>query len=704
MKLNFLKKLMYPLKNLSIVGMKRESFFKRLLGGDTIFDLLCLRPHGLEKREYVEILHNDQDGKMVTLAAYVEGYKQVFGHKKVFTVTCVLENKQRLDLVYFNGSKAMIQRLTPLNSYIGISGTLKLNRNQFQIVHPDWVGPVSQIKNWVGIEPLYPLSFGLNQAIVRSSIRTSLQLLSETFEFLPKESLNLFDSLSFMQALQKMHNPQSLADLHYKSSHMVRLSYQEMFLRNYIFHISRHQSEAQDFKRVGIRLVGHLENRFYQILPFQLTSDQERCIIDIKQDMLHREQMHRLVQGDVGSGKTIVAFIAALNMIEQGNQVVFLAPTEILAKQHFESLRKYADALGVKSELLIAQIKLKNKKNILNRLKDGDIQLLIGTHAVFQKDVIYHNLKLVIIDEQHRFGVEQRSILIQKGDKPHVLSMSATPIPRTVLLVQSGDMDVSEIKEKPKNRPVITTKIINIKDFEKLISFVLQVIQRGENVFWVCPLIEESETLDLVNLNDRFVSLEVYFPGQVTLIHGKQSLEERELAFNTFKSGEKPIVVATTVIEVGIDIPDATTIIIEDAQRFGISQLHQLRGRVGRGVKDSYCFLLYRENLSQISSQRLKLIRSTQDGFELAEQDLKLRGGGDVLGIKQTGILSFKFFDCYSDDEEQNAFYLRLFKRAKADVEMYFKEREGSVKDDFHILEMAKLYGFYNDVDYKKTG
>lgn len=704
MNLNFLKKLAYPLRNLSIIGVKRENFFKRLLGGDTIFDLLCLKPNGVEKREYVENLSYDLDGKLVTVKAYVEGYKQTLGSKKILTVSCVLENKQRLDLVYFNGSKPMLQRLAPIHSYIGVSGILKLNRNQFQMVHPDWMGSVHLMNNWVGVEPLYPLTFGLNQSIVRSSIRMSLQLLNESFEFLPSKSLQLFDSIGFIQALEKMHHPQSLVDIHYKSSHMVRLAYQEMFLRNYTFYISKHKSEDVDFYQNERLTSNYLEQQFYKLLPFELTGDQKKCIENVKQDMIHKEQMHRLIQGDVGSGKTMVAFIAALNMIEQRKQVVFLAPTEILAKQHFESLKGYANALGVNIELLIAQIKSKNKKDILKRLQEGDIQLLVGTHAVFQKDVLYHNLKLVIIDEQHRFGVDQRSILIQKGDKPHVLSMSATPIPRTVLLVQSGDMDVSEIKEKPKNRPPITTKIINLKDFEKLISFVGQSMQRGEKIFWVCPLIEESETLDLVNLNDRFLNLETYFPGQVTLIHGKQTLEERELAFEEFKSGNKPIAVATTVIEVGIDIPDATVIIIEDAQRFGISQLHQLRGRVGRGVKDSYCFLLYRDNLSQVSSQRLKLIRSTQDGFELAEQDLKLRGGGDVLGVKQTGVPSFKFFDCYSQDEEQNDFYLKLFRRSKSDVDCYFNEQNALPKNDEIILNMAKIYGFYKDVDYKKTG
>ncbi len=703
MNLNFFKKLSYPLKNLTAVGVKREKFFQKLLGGDTLFDLLCLKPNGIEKREYTNELTGALHGKLVTLSANVEGYKQTFGTKKMLIVTCVLQNKQKIELVYFNGSKAMIRKLAPINSEIGISGQLKLNRQNFQIIHPDWIGPCQQMKNWVGIEPLYPLSFGLSQAILRSSIRSALRMFNESVEFLPFESLQLFDSVSFISALQKMHHPQSLLDLHYKSSSMLRLAYQEMFLRNYTFFISKKIAQKIKNQKTSPMDMNHLEKQFYTLLPFQLTSDQERCLVDIKNDLNNKKQMHRLVQGDVGSGKTIVAFIAALSVIDQCKQAVFLAPTEILAKQHYENLKKYTDAIGVRIELLTSQIKAKNKREIFTQLKDGNIDLLIGTHAVFQKDVIYHDLKLVIIDEQHRFGVEQRSILIQKGDSPHILSMSATPIPRTVLLVQSGDMDVSEIKEKPKNRPVITTKIINVKDLEKLISFVGQTMSRDEKIFWVCPLIEESETLDLVNLKDRLLSLQMYFPNKVTWIHGKQSIEERQCAFDEFRSGLKPIVVATTVIEVGIDIPDATIIIIEDPQRFGISQLHQLRGRVGRGGKDSFCFLLYKDSLSQTSSQRLKLIRSTQDGFELAEQDLKIRGGGDVLGLKQTGVPTFKFFDCYSEDPEQNDFYLRLFKRAKVDVELYFKEEKNS-SDDEMILNMAKIYGFYNDVDYKKTG
>ncbi|MBA4249455.1 MAG: ATP-dependent DNA helicase RecG [Candidatus Puniceispirillum sp.] len=704
MNLNFFKKLSYPLKNLTAVGVKREKYFQKLLGGDTLFDLLCLKPNGIEKREYVADFTEACNGKLVTFSAKVESYKQTFGSKKMLIVTCVLQNKQKIELVYFNGSKAMIQKLAPINSEIGISGQLKFNRQNFQIIHPDWIGPCQQINNWVGIEPIYPLTFGLNQAILRSAIRSALLLFNESIEFLPAESLPLFDSFSFINALQKMHHPLSLLDLHYKSSPMLRLAYQEMFLRNYSFWISKTRVQKIIRNNVNFEDLNHLEKKFYALLTFQLTSDQERCLIEIKNDFKNKEQMHRLVQGDVGSGKTIVAFIAALSIIDLGKQVVFLAPTEILAKQHYENLKKYTDAIGVRIELLTSQIKTKNKREIFNQLKDGTIHLLIGTHAVFQKDVIYHDLKLVIIDEQHRFGVEQRSVLIQKGDNPHVLSMSATPIPRTVLLVQLGDMDVSEIKEKPKNRPLITTKIINVKDFEKLISFIGQAMNRDEKIFWVCPLIEESETLDLVNLKDRLLNLQMYFPDKVTWIHGKQSLEERQCSFDEFRSGLKPIVVATTVIEVGIDIPDATTIIIEDPQRFGISQLHQLRGRVGRGVKDSFCFLLYKDNLSQTSSQRLKLIRSTQDGFELAEQDLKIRGGGDVLGLKQTGVPTFKFFDCYSEDQEQNDFYIRLFRRSKEDVEKYFKNQDHTLTEDSPILNMAKIYGFYNDIDYKKTG
>ena len=455
--------------------------------------------------------------------------------------------------------------------------------------------------------------------------------------------LKQFGWISHSESVKRLHLPQHAHDCDPQSPYRRRLAYDRILAHQMNLGLMRQKRQAVP-KRPFV-VTGSLAQKLTDSLPFSLTGDQQKTLQDIVHDLQKGDVMSRLVQGDVGSGKTLVALFAASYVIEEGAQAALMAPTEILAKQHYASLKPLCDQAGIRIGLLTGKDKAKQSRETLEKLEDGTIDFLIGTHALIQDRVIFKNLGLGIIDEQHRFGVEQRHKLGQKGcPYAHILVMTATPIPRSLAMAQYGDTDLSIIREKPPGRKPIVTKVMPSDKISAVAHGLSRVIQAGERAYWVCPLVEESEKMDLIAAEERYETLCALYPNQVGLVHGKMKTAEKDAVVEKFASGEITILVATTVIEVGVNVPEATVMVIEEAERFGLSQLHQLRGRVGRGDKDASCVLIYKGNLSKTAQTRLSIIRSTEDGFILAEKDLELRGAGDFLGTRQTGLLDLEGF------------------------------------------------------------
>ncbi len=499
------------------------------------------------------------------------------------------------------------------------------------------------------IEPVYPLTAGLSNQVLNRCISYALDKCPELPEWQDKAFLQQNGWINWKAALKQCHTPQSMADIEPSNPDRMRLAYDELLASQLTLAILRHRQR----KNKGRALIGHgkLYEKAFKAVPFSLTDGQKMALSDIREDMQSPSSMLRLIQGDVGSGKTVVGFLAVALAVDAGVQAAFMAPTEILANQHANTLLPLCEAAGIRTAYLSGAIKGKKRTEILDKCKKGEIDLLIGTHALFQNDVAFQDLGLAIIDEQHRFGVKQRLALSEKGQGVDILTLTATPIPRSLTLTAYGDMDVSRIKDKPKGRKPIETKIMSTEKMGELITAVSRKMAQGEQVFWVCPLVEESEKIDLAAAEDRYKDLKAHYGDAVGLVHGRMKADEKDGIMARFKAGEFKILVATTVIEVGVDVPDATIMVIEHAERFGLSQLHQLRGRVGRGDKEGYCLLLYSPPLGEIARQRLETMRRTNDGFEIAEMDLQLRGSGDVLGTRQSGLPEFKFVDLSAHEE-----------------------------------------------------
>ena len=454
----------------------------------------------------------------------------------------------------------------------------------------------------------------------------------------------------FKNSLKKIHNPKTNEDISLNSNYRLRLAYDELLSHQLSLVIARSFSKKNTKKRkkIGYKFSTLMKKR----LPFSLTNSQEKCIAEIQSDLSRDERMYRLIQGDVGSGKTLVAFFSMLFVAENSGQAVLMVPTDILAKQHYNNFQEYTKNIEVNSVLLTGKMKTNEKKQVLEAIKLGQADIIIGTHSLFQKGVIFENLELVIIDEQHKFGVQQRHDLIQKGENLDILVMTATPIPRTLELANYGDMDISRILDKPMNRQKIDTSIISEKKIDILISRILEICKKGTQSYWVCPLIEEGDKSELVAIEQRFSSLNKMLPGiKIDILHGKMSEEQKNKIMTSFKNGNIQILLATTVIEVGIDVPNATIIVIEGAERFGLAQLHQLRGRVGRGKKQSNCILIYSKNIGRLGKERLEVLRKFDNGFDIAEEDLKMRGGGNPIGQQQSGIPKFRIANLDFDKE-----------------------------------------------------
>jgi ATP-dependent DNA helicase RecG len=521
-----------------------------------------------------------------------------------------------------------------------VSGTATLYDGHLQMVHPDRVVDAKGFKHLPLLDPVYPLTEGLHPNQLRKAIDAGLQRLPVLTEWQDRDWLARKTHPSFAEALRALHHPQSPEDLSPESAAWSRLAYDEFLAGQLALALLRAHMRNRSGRGSGAE--GRLRGRIIAALFYALTPSQQRAVTDIVADLAQPQRMLRLLHGDVGSGKTVVALLAAANVIEAGRQAAFMAPTEILARQHLATIAPLARAAGIRLAILTGRERGREREDILSGLAIGEIDLIVGTHALFQEHVAFHDLALAIVDEQHRFGVHQRLALARKGEAVDLLVLTATPIPRTLVLTYFGDMDVSELREKPAGRQKIDTRAVPLERLAEITDAVARALQAERQVYWVCPLVEDSESVDLAAAEERFKFLQKRFGNAVDLVHGRMRGAEKDRAMERFGKGETRLLVATTVIEVGVDVPQASVMVIEHAERFGLAQLHQLRGRIGRGAERSSCILLYKPPLGPTAKARLAILRETDDGFRIAEEDLRLRGQGDVLGVRQSGMPGFR--------------------------------------------------------------
>ncbi len=547
-------------------------------------------------------------------------------------------------LVFFHARGDYLEKLLPKGGRRLVSGRLELFDGFAQMVHPDHVLPLDEVGKLPRFEPVYPLTAGVTQRVMAKAAEGALTRLPELPEWIDAALKAREGWPDWAAALRAAHAPEAQADTAPTAPARQRLAYDELFAHQMTLALARRQ--ARHPKGRVTEGTGALTAKVLKSLPFQPTGAQLRASREIAADMASPSRMNRLLQGDVGAGKTLVAFLALLTAVEAGGQGVLMAPTEILARQHFEGLGTLAAAAGVRMEVLTGRDKGAERARKLTDLREGRIQILLGTHAVFQKDVFFQDLRLVIIDEQHRFGVTQRMELGAKGEMADVLVMTATPIPRSLALAQYGDMDVSLLDEKPPGRLPVTTALISTARIGEVVAHLARAVAEGRQAYWVCPLVEESERVDLASAEERFTHLRMVLgEGVVGLVHGQLPPAEKDAAMADFVAGKTRVLVATTVIEVGVNVPDASIMVIERAETFGLAQLHQLRGRVGRGAAKSTCLMLYQAPLSESGERRLSILRDSEDGFRIAEEDLAMRGAGDVIGTAQSGLPRFRIAD-----------------------------------------------------------
>ena len=626
------------------VGPVLATRFDDVLTGRRVLDFLLHTPAYVRARGITENVADAAAGDIITIPLLVKSHKQggVFrGHRRPTQITCADKMGNTVVLQFFNVNflDYWLKKL-PIGQWRMVSGKLERSARP-TINHPDFIEEMQNADKIPSIQAIYPAGEGLTQ-------KTFANVRDQIFNLLPDKIVGEPDDnvREFFDALRHVHYPESNEDLMPNSTWMVKLAYWELLAHQTAIVISRrNRNDVRNRRDVRPRKYD-LMGRFYACMPFDLTGAQSRTLREIFDDLARDVPMMRLVQGDVGSGKTIVALAAAVKMAESGAQTALLAPTDTLAQQHYAKIQHMCEKIGIVCDILTGRDKGATRREKLVSLRSGRTKIIIGTHALFSEDVEYKDLGLVIVDEQHRFGVSQREALRAKGNNPDLLALSATPIPRTLSMTIYGDMDVSVINEKPAGRlPIITTKL-PIARINELISRLRVQIDSGAKVFWVCPLVAESEVSDLTAVNARYDELKKIFP-HAGLVHGQMDKKQRDAVMAKFAddNSDMKLLVATTVIEVGIDVPRATIIVIENAERFGLAALHQLRGRVGRGNQQSYCILLYGRNISEYGLKRLDVLTETDDGFAIAEQDLIMRGTGELLGTRQSGWINYHFVD-----------------------------------------------------------
>ena len=656
----------------------------------TVFDLLLHFPARYQDETKIELIKNILPGTFVQIRGIIIQAKVNYGPRKNLMVT-VEDSSGIIQLRFINFYPSQIRELTE-GSEIRVFGEVKNNSYSKEMIHPQYKAIKEDNQLPQTYTPIYPTTAGLSQKnlckLISKSIEKALEL-NSYYDYFPdvyfKRNLP-----QLMDAIKEIHSPSKENEIDLlnqkKTINFQRMIYDELLAQQLYLRGLYHQKKTH--KAMPIQFSDDIHQSFIKNLEFNLTGQQEITLREICNDLKNNYPMSRLLQGDVGSGKTVVAVMAAIQVIKSGFQVAFMAPTEILAEQHFSKVKQWLAPLGISVELLIGSMTPSNKKIIQEKIKTGESQIIIGTHALFQDAVSFKSLALYIIDEQHRFGVEQRIKLrknnfIDQQYEAHQLMMSATPIPRTLSMSYFADMDISIINELPPGRQIITTKLFSESRRKEILEKINQEVNNGSQAYWVCPLIEESETLQLETAENTHSTLKEYFSQhQVGLVHGRMKSSEKESIMKKFKGNEIKILVATTVIEVGVDVPNATLMIIENSERMGLSQLHQLRGRIGRGAKKSVCIMLYQKKLSAVAKQRLKTIYENNDGFKIAEEDLKIRGPGEFLGIKQSGVPGLRVADIQRDHA--------LLELAKKDADDLIKERHPSIGN--HLERWLKNY------------
>ncbi len=647
-----LNPLFAPAQSLSGIGPRVDQMLRkalRLPPGITeprVIDLAWHTPTGVIDRRATPTISTAIPGTIVTLEVRILKHRpSPRGNTKAPYKVSAEDDTGRIDLIFFHAEHSFIARQLPVGEVRFVSGRIERYNDQMQMTHPDYIVAPDKRDDLPMLEPVYPLTAGLSGKVMQKACKQAADRVPDLAEWLEPAWIAARGWPDFKTAAQRLHRPHEAGDVSPGSLPRQRLAYDELLAGQLALGLVRLGQKTQRGRAIAGD--GRVRQALERALPYTLTGAQSRAMVDIAADMAAPHRMLRLLQGDVGSGKTVVALMAMAIAVEAGAQAALMAPTEVLARQHIETIAPLAEKAGLRLAVLTGREKGKARELVLQHLASGDIDILIGTHALFSPDVVFKDLALAVIDEQHRFGVHQRMALQAKGRDggANVLVMTATPIPRTLLMTHYGDLEVSRLDEKPPGRKPVKTTAPPLERLHDVVEALKRAISGGAQIYWVCPLIESSDVSELAAAEERAAHLRQFFGGSVGLMHGAMAPSEKDQVMADFAADRLKILVSTTVIEVGVNVPNASVMVIEHAERFGLAQLHQLRGRVGRGERQSYCMLLHKTPLGETAAARLKMMCDTEDGFVIAEKDLELRGGGEVMGARQSGAPEFRVAD-----------------------------------------------------------